>query len=123
MRILHSLGAGLRSATSILSWLLAFPLLFLGTGLVLVQPCAGQTWTATGSLNTARWGHTVTLLPNGKVLAAGAPPPPRPPARFKRQAQLSRERGTVRSGERNLDGDRQPRHRTQVAHGDVATQR
>ena len=32
---------------------------------------ASGTWAATGSLATARAGHTATLLPNGKVLAAG----------------------------------------------------
>ena len=35
----------------------------------------------------------------------------------------SRERGTLRSGERDLDGHRQPRHRTRCSHGDVAAQR
>ena len=32
---------------------------------------ATNTWTYTGSLNTARAFHTMTLLPNGKVLVAG----------------------------------------------------
>src|SRR5438552_2383311 len=31
----------------------------------------GETWTATGSLNTARRVHTASLLPNGMVLVAG----------------------------------------------------
>ena len=51
-----------------------------------------------------------------------------PTARCSSQAVLrhrrrSRERGTLRSGERDLDGHRQPRHRTLASHGDVAAQR
>jgi HYR domain/Putative Ig domain/Galactose oxidase, central domain len=32
---------------------------------------ASETWNATGTLNTARYRHTATLLPNGMVLVAG----------------------------------------------------
>ncbi len=52
----HALIAGLRPAGLILARRIAFPLVLLGAGLALIQPCAGQsgTWTATGSLGTAR---------------------------------------------------------------------
>ena len=52
----------------------AAPLL-LGSGPLATLPTgddpASGTWTFTGSLNTARYLHTATLLPNGMVLVAG----------------------------------------------------
>src|SRR2546423_9243572 len=47
----------------------------------LYDPATG-TWSATGSLSTARYDHTATLMPNGIVVVAGGRPqhthPPRP---------------------------------------------
>ena len=57
--------------------------------------------------------HTATLLQNGMVLVAGGVD----------IGGVSRERGTVRPGERDLDCHRQPQHRTLISHGDVATKR
>jgi N-acetylneuraminic acid mutarotase len=35
------------------------------------SPVVGPSWSYTGSLNQARYSHTATRLPNGKVLVAG----------------------------------------------------
>src|SRR5439155_16524898 len=53
-------------------WLAFLPVAF-AAGLLLVQPCvaAPGQWEFTGSLNTARYFHTATLLLDGKVLVAG----------------------------------------------------
>ncbi|PYJ67913.1 MAG: hypothetical protein DME76_14105, partial [Verrucomicrobia bacterium] len=73
MKTLHSLVAAIWPATSTLVGRIAFPLFFLSAGLMLLQPCAGAPFTFenTGSLNTGRFRHTATLLPNGTVLVAG----------------------------------------------------
>jgi WD40 repeat protein len=47
---------------------LSFPL--SGPNAELYDP-ATETWAATGGFKTDRFGHTATLLPNGKVLAIG----------------------------------------------------
>ena len=65
-------------------------------GVELYDPAKG-VWTATGSLNTARLVHTATLLPNGMVLGGSG----------RLAYRRFGERGTLRSGERYLDGDRE----------------
>ena len=57
---LHSLGAGLLAATSAFRRRVVLPLLFLGSGLVLVQPCSGDSgaFTDTGSLDPTVLSHS-----------------------------------------------------------------
>ncbi len=50
---------------------LRYPVVIDPTWVVTNDNPAPGTWTATGSLNTARAEHTATLLPNGQVLVAG----------------------------------------------------
>jgi hypothetical protein len=73
MKTFHSLITGFRPARLVFVRQIAFPLLVLVTGLMLLQPCSGARiqFELTGSLTYARANHTATLLPNGKVLAAG----------------------------------------------------
>jgi hypothetical protein len=77
----------------------------------LYDPVSGR-WEFTGSLATSRqWSHA-TLLENGKVLVAGG--------YANTFAVGSAE--TLRSGERNLDDYRLPRHQASPSHRNLAAQ-
>src|SRR5579859_1753606 len=53
------------------SFWLAIAIFLTSAVTITARPSSAQTWVATGSMITARVGHTATLLPNGKVLIAG----------------------------------------------------
>src|SRR6266480_737046 len=55
-------GNSPRAVMALAAWLLTWSA---------VQPTAAATFIGTGPLSTPRQNHTMTLLPNGKVLIAG----------------------------------------------------
>ena len=95
--------------------------------------CSSQEELTAAAISRAR---NCTIRRAGPGLPLAASPPHAvltqrrccPTARCSSQgeriaASPSSERGTVRSGERDLDGHGQPQHRTRLSHGDVAAQR
>ena len=103
MKLLYSFAAGLRPAYSILARRIAFPLLFSVPGW-----CSCNRARVRAGLGRDRQPRHRTRMSHGDVATQ------RQGARRRRFGSITapRERGTLRSGERDLDGHRQPRHRT-----------
>jgi hypothetical protein len=78
----------------------------------LYDPATG-TWAATGSMGTARFSHTATLLPSGKVLVAGGTNSSKPLSSAELYDPVAE----------SWIGDRQPWHCTPVSHGDATALR
>src|ERR1017187_4439744 len=50
---------------------LALTLAALALNLSVLQPAQAASWVTNGPMVTARYNHTATLLPNGKVIVVG----------------------------------------------------
>jgi hypothetical protein len=89
-------------------------LISLSVGLASLQPCAATPfeWEYTGSLKTARFHHTATLLPDGRVLAVGG-----------ERGHNSLNGRTLRSGDRHLVRHRQPQHCKRLPYRNSPAQR
>ena len=96
----------------------AFLLLLLGVvghGAIALAQSPG-TFSATGHMITPRFLHTATLLLDGRVLIAGGDS-----SYATRQRRVQRR--TLRSGYRDICGDRQYDHPSRRPHGHVASKR
>src|SRR5260370_2294199 len=60
----------LASLIVVLAGLISVATLVLGPARLVSAQAAGPSWSYTGNLNAARYPHTATLLPGGKVLVA-----------------------------------------------------